>query len=148
MDLIENKLHFNRHPWELSIVNALLKFIKERPSHYQYTDIGAGDQFYAEAILGYTDCPVYAVDVNYTKIGKKGKIIELKSIEDLPEDIIDCMILLDVLEYVFDDRIFLTSLLKKLKENGEVIIMVPAFQLLFSSNDIFFGITADIVVNS
>lgn len=47
----------------------------------------------------------------------------------------DTLMLLDVLEHIEDDEKFLMLLHKKLKTGGKVIVTVPAFQSLWSSED-------------
>lgn len=47
----------------------------------------------------------------------------------------DTFMLLDVLEHIEDDEKFLMLLHKKLKVGGKVIVTVPAFQSLWSSED-------------
>ncbi|MBQ4225981.1 MAG: methyltransferase domain-containing protein [Oscillospiraceae bacterium] len=48
---------------------------------------------------------------------------------------VDQMLLLDVLEHIKDDRSFLRLLRKKLKRKGLILITVPAFMCLWSSED-------------
>ena len=52
---------------------------------------------------------------------------------------IDQMLLLDVLEHIEDDRAFLKLLKNKLTDNGFLLITVPAFMCLWSSEDVSAG---------
>ena len=48
---------------------------------------------------------------------------------------VEQMLLLDVLEHIEDDKAFLKLLNRKLADNGKIIITVPAFRCLWSSED-------------
>lgn len=58
------------------------------------------------------------------------------SISELPEPA-DAAMLMDVLEHVHNDNVFLKEILEKLPTDALVVITVPAFQLLFSNHDVF-----------
>lgn len=138
MDLLEkNKLHSNRHPWELSRNYSILKIIEKYPVDLQYADIGAGDLFFTTEIAKITNKAIYAVDINYGFIDKTANIISLKDLSSIQSNSIDCIFLLDVLEHAENDNEFLESILRLLKAKGIIIITVPAHQFLFSSHDIF-----------
>ena len=55
------------------------------------------------------------------------------------DESIDQIILLDVLEHIENDREFLNLLYKKLSKNGLIMITVPAFMCLWSSEDVAIG---------
>lgn len=126
-----------RHPWELSRTASIISFIKHNPPAKCYADIGAGDRYFTQALVGRTSRPVYAVDTGYTYIQRSKEIIYLSSLDMIPDEEIDCLFLLDVLEHVDDEHAFLEGVLKKLKPPANLIITVPAFQFLFSSHDHF-----------
>ena len=137
MDLIEKSSHSTkRHPWEISRANSILRILKRKSAETQYADIGAGDLFFAGKLSTYSNKPIYAVDINYKYFGKADKIILCKSVSDIPKHSIDCIILMDVLEHIKEDYLFLEELKGILKDNGEVIITVPAHQYLFSTHDV------------
>jgi SAM-dependent methyltransferase len=126
-----------RHPWELSRASSIISVIKAKPHSTRYADIGAGDLYFTRELRRCTDLPVYAVDIGYPGIERNEEVICLPALDLLPEAEIDCMILLDVLEHVPDERGFLESALLKLKPSGILVITVPAFQSLFSTHDRF-----------
>jgi SAM-dependent methyltransferase len=80
---------------------------------------------------------VYSIDVFFKKEGeKRDNIICLNDIEKLPENELDCIFMMDVLEHIGDDDLFFSKAIKKLKPNSTLIITVPAFQSLYSEHDV------------
>jgi len=138
MDLIEKTLNGCRHPWELSRTQCILNIINKY--HFcNIVDIGAGDCFFTFKLTNYASGNVYAVDTEYTgkaKSANAGIIQCFNSITGLPETV-DAAILMDVLEHVYNDNLFLKEILKELSADALVVITVPAFQSLFSNHDVF-----------
>lgn len=62
----------------------------------------------------------------------KGELPELTMIED---DSADLILLFDVLEHVDDDEFSLSVMSNKLKDNGYLLMTVPAFNFLWSQHD-------------
>lgn len=60
------------------------------------------------------------------------------SIQDVDFDICQCTCL-DVLEHVEDDNRFLSSIYDKMPKGGRLILTVPAFMSLWSSEDVKLG---------
>jgi SAM-dependent methyltransferase len=99
-------------------------------------DIGVGDMFYTKKIKSLTAGKVYAVDIIFPENGiVKDGIVCMNSIEKLPENELDCVIMMDVLEHIEDDKTFFNNAVNKLRENGTILITVPAWQFLFSAHD-------------
>ena len=59
--------------------------------------------------------------------------------DSINDNSVDQILLLDVLEHIEDDKSFLELLYRKLAENGELLITVPAFMCLWSSEDVSAG---------
>tara|TARA_X000000368_G_C22917010_1_gene661239 strand:+ start:335 stop:1021 length:687 start_codon:yes stop_codon:yes gene_type:complete len=82
---------------------------------------------------------LYELSPNFKKkLIKKyfNKKIKIKSKNFLNEKLtFDTIIALDVMEHVRNDKRFLSKLLKSLKKNGNLIVNVPAFPILFSDFD-------------
>lgn len=67
-----------------------------------------------------------------------GKVLKGELPDDIPEGICkdnDLIVLLDVLEHIDDDTGSLVSLRNCVKENGKLIITVPAYQFLWTHHD-------------
>ena len=147
MDLLERDISFNnRHPWELSRTECLIGvFHRVFPGTFndvsKIADIGAGDRYFDLSMMKYfpkRDVKIYCIDANYTdgECGEDGIILGT-DVNDLPDNSFDCIFMMDVMEHVRDDKVFLNNVSKKLKNNGVIIITVPAFQSLFSVHDEF-----------
>ena len=55
--------------------------------------------------------------------------------DSIENDSIDQVLLLDVLEHIENDRVFLEVLRRKMVRGGRLIVTVPAFMFLWSSED-------------
>ena len=137
MDLTEKTENIRRHPWELSRSYNVLKLMPKN-SNLVYADIGAGDQYFTSKLLQITSGNVFAIDNEYKdkRIAQDG-IICLNDPSLIENNSIDCLLMMDVLEHIENETIFLCEGLDKLKANGKLIITVPAMQFLFSSHDVF-----------
>jgi hypothetical protein len=141
MDLRETTANTNRHPWELSRAQCVFNLLAKYKIR-NCVDIGAGDQYFAKKLLSFVSGNIYAIDSAYTKTGIIDGIYCMKDITGLPETIGDngggvCIIMMDVLEHIEEDTVFLNTALKKLPNNGTLLVTVPAFQFLFSAHDTF-----------
>ena len=100
-------------------------------------DVGGGNGFTTRYLekLGYNMAllePTEEACVNGRKRGLK--IIVCGTIDDLTEPV-EQITLLDVLEHIEDDEAFLHSLNRHLCTGGRLLIAVPAFDVLWSSED-------------
>lgn len=103
-------------------------------------DVGGGN--------GYTTCcmqnrgygmvllePSYEACKNARKRGIVNVICGTLEEENVRDSSIEQMMLLDVLEHIEEDTGFLDLISQKLVRHGKVLITVPAFQVLWSSED-------------
>jgi hypothetical protein len=138
MDLIEiNKSNKHRHPWEISRRRSLIGILKSKSITTQYADIGAGDQFFTKGLEKLTQKPIYVVDANYESENKNPKSIQYTKLSELKKNVIDHVVLLDVLEHVENESLFLKEINSLLTEDGEILLTVPAFQFLYCEHDVF-----------
>lgn len=138
MDLVEAaSTNGNRHPWELSRADCVLRLLANRGPWRDVADVGAGDRFFAAALRGVASGDIYAVDVHYQEIGLVDGIHTARDVADLPDAGLDCVVLMDVLEHVEDEGAILRGVRRKLRQGGTVLVTVPAFQHLFSAHDTF-----------
>jgi hypothetical protein len=125
----------HQHPWKLSREDSVLNAVKKRNSH-NFADIGVNDMFYTKKLKSFSPGNVYAVDLFFPEEGIiKDGITCLNDIKKLPENELDCIVMMDVLEHIEDDFSFFNTVVDKLKVGGTVLITVPAFQFLFSAHD-------------
>jgi len=139
MDLIEKNNNEFRHPWELSRVESLVKEINKYHTKGNILDIGCGDSFFDYQLLDENKNinKLYGIDI-YTKDEyTDGKYIVLNDYDKLKNKKFETIIMLDVIEHIEDDALFLENTVNKLlNKNGKVIITVPAYQFLFGKHDI------------
>jgi SAM-dependent methyltransferase len=137
MDLVEVAPdNGNRHPWELSRRDSLLRLLAELGPLDDVADVGAGDRFFTWALREKAQGRVYAVDIHYTHTGVIGGIQTARTVEELADGGLDCVVLMDVLEHVEDEGVLLRCVRRKLRPNGIALVTVPAFHGLFSAHDI------------
>jgi SAM-dependent methyltransferase len=104
---------------------------------HNVADIGVNDMFYTNKLKKFVNGKIYAVDIIFPE-GEtlKNNIICINDIGKLPDNEIDCVVMMDVLEHIENDTLFFDNVVNKLKDNGTILITVPAWQFLFSTHDI------------
>lgn len=106
-------------------------------------DIGAGDRYFDKQLVAVLkdeniNPVIYAVDNKYENtISNEKEIVIFNDITMIEKNSMDCIIMMDVLEHIQEDGIFLKLVLDRLKENGILIVTVPAFDTLLSSHDTY-----------
>ena len=134
--ITENENLINQHPWILSREKCILNNIKKK-GLFNVADIGVNDMYYTKKIRAFTTGTVYAVDIFFPdEESVINNIICINDISKIPDNKLDCIIMMDVLEYIEDDKGFFINALKKIKKDGIILITVPAWKFLFSSHDI------------
>lgn len=124
--------------------------LKQLKSHFlrdnnNYLEIGCGNGIVVDQIESEFSCTVDGCDLNESAMllskPSKGKKL-LYNIYDMHNSLInkyDGIILLDVLEHISNPIEFLSVAILNGKENGVVIINVPAYQWLYSKYDLYVG---------
>jgi len=104
-------------------------------------DVGAGSGFFAAEMLARggaveATCvdPAYQREFDEERSGKPLRF--RTSCDSLAAD---CVLLLDVLEHVRDDRGFLRDYVARVPRGAHFLVTVPAFSLLWSDHDVFLG---------
>lgn len=150
-------LQTNRHPWEISRVEIAKDILEKHKSQLEgkvILDIGCGDTFVVEQLSNFLpDSLFFAVDIAFTKemiavYENKLSNTNIKlfttldeSIDSLGKNEIGLVLLMDVIEHIEDDVLFLSDLSsrKEITQDTLMLITVPAFQSLFTSHDRFLG---------
>ena len=126
MDLSEISDNQNRHPWELSRTRCILRVLRDIGIKGNILDIGCGDSYFDKRLAEkFLDVEVYGVDIFLEKEMHEGRVHAVNSLERLPIDKFDYILMMDVIEHIEDDVAYLANILKYLKEGGKVIITVP-----------------------
>lgn len=109
-----------------------------------FLDVGAGNGFVARAVqdAGYTCAvlePSLAGCINAKQRGLKYVVNGESNTVDIPEKSFDAIGIFDVLEHIDDRQTFLENLRKLLKPGGKLFVTVPAYQKLWSYEDVHAG---------
>jgi SAM-dependent methyltransferase len=138
-ELEENSFWFKHRN---SVILEVLKNFP--PQSGAFFDVGGGNGFVASAIQR-KGLPVILIEPGKTGIqnAKKRGIVNLlsSSLGDLQinESSISAIGLFDVLEHIEKEKEFLGQILKILKYDGRMYLTVPAYNLLWSAEDIYAG---------
>lgn len=158
MDICEYKTRLDkgtRHPWEIARARFIADlagehfFREERP--VRLLDFGCGDGFVARTLARrYAMCSLVGVDKEIHEInfeeGQRQGTAQIEYLQNLQEfdgedGSLDGALLLDVLEHIADDDIFLMDFInnKVFSEHARFVITCPAFGKLFSQHDSLLG---------
>jgi len=130
----------NGHPW----FRARLIFVEDILSSFESKDVkildfgcGSGAALDVCKHLGFKQ--TLGLDVSdYCIESTRQKGIRAEKIgTEFPEikEVFDLILCLDVLEHLQDDVDYLSKLRKLLRDNGRILVSVPAHQFLWSSHD-------------
>jgi len=131
-----------RHPWWLARANlvlALLEKLNIRPPA-NILEVGCGWGVNLEA-LGATGYQLTGLDVSRKMLDRldrpNRRLIEADLTQSLPDHppTYDCVLALDVIEHIDDDRFASQQLGRLLRPAGRLIVSVPALPELFSEFD-------------
>ena len=138
MDLIEQSDNVNRHPWELSRTDSLIKEIKRYHNKGLILDIGCGDSYFDLRLLNSNiDTPkLYGIDINLKKKIDINRYYVVNNYDKLNKKKFDTILMLDVLEHIEDDYSFLKDIVSTLlKDDGKIILTLPAHMFLYNKHD-------------
>ena len=133
--------------YNASIVEGIVSFFHRlRPGAAEQPrlmDFGAGNGFLANLVSERLNLPVLCLEPD-EKLGRKiqARNSKLELVHDLsliPDQSLDFIYSSNVLEHIEDDLGTLKTLAQKLRKGGGIFIYVPAFQMLYTSNDKLVG---------
>jgi SAM-dependent methyltransferase len=149
MDLCERGYSFvRRHPWERSRLKAIRSILQRIPipeKDCRVLDIGCGDGFISQELakegrIGFlTGVDIHLSDRQISEMAlMDDKVIYRNHYDDLEREYYNVILLLDVLEHVEQDEIYLLDIVSKyLAVGGYLVVTVPAFPFLYGSHDRF-----------
>ena len=135
-----------RHPWEV----ARLDFFRRRLAAHgldrralEILDVGSGDAWLAMALLPalHADTRITCWDAAYDEglmreLARQGGQ-RVHFVATPPSERFDLALLLDVLEHIENDEVFLRGVVERnLRAGGQVLISVPAWRVLFGDHDV------------
>ena len=139
MDLSERTNSVYRHPWELSRTEIILKELKRLKIHGKVLDIGCGDGYFDSEMLKMFPeiTEFWGIDIyaDEDSCRCKGRENYVNSYDKLDGKKFDYVLLMDVIEHIEKDILFMKGLHKYLHDGSILLITVPAFQWLFSLHD-------------
>lgn len=138
MDLSERSDSKYRHPWELSRTEILMNELKKLNIHGKVLDIGCGDAYFDKRLIDtFPDITqIWGIDTYAEQSMHNGKEHYVNAYDTIKGMKFDFVLLMDVLEHIEKDVLFMESLQQYLKKGSVLFITVPAFQRLFSLHDI------------
>ncbi|OFY47414.1 MAG: hypothetical protein A2W85_01760 [Bacteroidetes bacterium GWF2_41_31] len=130
--------------WRFKILHTLLKPLLS--GDIKILEIGCGDgtvmkQFYDHLGVSIDGCDINSFalkNINY-KIPGNVYQYDIFELHPLLIDKYDVVLLLDVIEHIDNVNEFISAALKHLKNNGIIIVGVPAYQWLYSNYDLELG---------
>jgi trans-aconitate methyltransferase len=143
MDLKETGSSIQRHPWEISRTDCLMKSLQPHidlnESTKRIADIGCGDMYFTNLVAESFNGSIFAVDNGFPDEIEivDDKITKINDLAKIENNSVHIAVLMDVLEHIEDTAKFLRLLSDKLTSDGICLITVPAFQHLFSEHDRF-----------
>lgn len=138
---------FQRHPWEVARARFFLGVLEQSGVLRQsprILDVGSGDAYFAQELvrrIPTSSANVTCLDPYYTDVdlARRGGGIHFARERDEGARF-DLLLLLDVLEHVPNDQVFLRELVtESLFAGASVLVSVPAWARLFSHHDIALG---------
>jgi len=107
-------------------------------------DLGGGNGYNTKVLqdLGYNSVlmePSLSGCKNADKRGVKNIILNIMTDDNLKNSSVDNVTMFDVLECVMDEKALLTTIYNKLKKDGCLVVVVPAFNILWSQEDVDIG---------
>lgn len=137
MDLSEKSESQNRHPWEVSRMEMLLRELKDLKVYGKVLDIGCGDRYFDRKMLSKFPeiTEIWGIDIYSKRNIHKGKENYVNSYEAIEGQKFNYVLMMDVLEHIEDDVLFMKNLHKYLENDTVILLTVPAFQSLYSLHD-------------
>jgi SAM-dependent methyltransferase len=127
-DVMDLAVNYNRY-----LTHEILSFAG---TSQRVLDFGAGTGRFSEQLKqrGY-DVHAVEPDARLRDVLEEKGIRAYERLSELEEQSFDYVFTVNVLEHIEDDRAMLQQLYARLKPGGRLFVYVPAFQLLYSSND-------------
>jgi 2-polyprenyl-3-methyl-5-hydroxy-6-metoxy-1,4-benzoquinol methylase len=129
------------HWYYRSKADALVSLLS-RLTPRRILDVGAGSGFFSRQLLARTPATeALCVDTGYEHDRDElssGKPLRFRRECARTVDA-DCMLMMDVLEHVPDDKGLLVDYARRLPPGAVIVVTVPAFTFLWSGHDVYLG---------
>lgn len=108
----------------------MLKYVP--PDTKTSLEFGCGRGGFSALVKNIFDAETWAVEINEEAAHEAEKVLDkvinsdaAKSLDDIPENYFDCIILFDILEHLLDPSALLRALKNKLSDKGVIIASIP-----------------------
>ena len=140
---LEHQEHENKHWWFLARRHIVSQFLQKnlpKKKHLQILEIGAGTGGNLAMLKKFGELHAMELDECALEFANAKNICPVQK-GHLPDGIpfdqkFDVIVMLDVLEHIQDDKAALHTVKSLLKENGQLLLTVPAYQFLWSGHDV------------
>jgi SAM-dependent methyltransferase len=128
------------HPWYRARLQIVHQWSAEFPERYIGLDIGCGSGAAAQYLHGYRGAQVFGIDVSQVAVdaaisrGVSARVGDA-CLLDFPDNSLDFVMALDVIEHIQNDSHALTEIVRVLKPSGTCLFTVPAHAFLWSRHD-------------
>jgi 2-polyprenyl-3-methyl-5-hydroxy-6-metoxy-1,4-benzoquinol methylase len=135
-----------RHPWEVARLDFFRRQLRSRGLDrrpLEVLDVGSGDAWLAMSILPalHADSSITCWDAAYGEAQVQDLTRQadprVRFVATQPQGHFDLALLLDVLEHIEGDDVFLNDVVdKNIRTGGHVLVSVPAWRILFGEHDV------------
>lgn len=133
----------DKHWWFVGRRRLLLrvidKLVRSRPGRLQILDLGCGTGTMLQYLARFGDAQGADADeeaVRFCHLRGVGRVTRLQGeVLPFPDRTFDLVTMLDVLEHIEDDAHMLREVRRILREDGFLVMTVPAFKFLWGAQD-------------
>ena len=137
-------LELNLNWWWYKLKNSYLNYLLNKNSNFKempkILEIGPGMGNNLRILEKYGKVSVIEIEEHFIKQLIQNQQIAsnkiFRTFDDIENSKFEIIVALDVLEHVEDTKLFLENINKVLKDNGLLIISVPAYESLWSNHDV------------
>jgi len=124
-----------KHPWFIYRRKLVYNLIKTIPKNARILDYGSGSGIFLKLLKQKGFINVIGYEPS-RKMREKYKDIKIVKNKNKISGKYDIILLLDVIEHIKNDELFISGISKLLNQKGNLIITVPASNILWSSHDV------------
>lgn len=134
LEIMQEAIRYNRF-----IERLIERWARSLTAKSRVVDFGAGIGTFTGVLAG-TGAEILAIESD----AHQGKVLSeagytVKLLSDIADSSVDYIYSINVIEHIDDDVSILREFRRILKPGGYVLIYVPAFQLLWTENDVLVG---------
>lgn len=134
---IRNIYFYNKDWWWFAGRHDLLSNIYNNITYNKVLEVGCGSGDNSKSFVSQS---YYGIDISQDLIrsGDRSKNLMIGAANILPfvDKSFDIVVLLDILEHLDTESSALKEVHRVLKDDGSILILVPAFQFLWNSHDV------------